>query len=96
MLLVIWRVKACFSIFSMVAIVVCWPVKASAEWTEWLADAEISYTFQDNINHAMFDSAEQSDQAWSTNLLLGRVYQMDNKDSSVCECSNTRYSSSRF
>lgn len=53
-----------------------WSGKALAEWTEWLADTEISYTFEDNINHAVFDAAEESDHVWNALVSAGRAYQL--------------------
>lgn len=55
---------------------ICFPSQVFAEWTEWFADVEASYTFHDNINHAMFDSAEESDQVLNTIASAGRAYQL--------------------
>ena len=52
--------------------------QAQSEWTEWLMDTDITYTFQDNINHAVFDLAEESDHVWNAIVSAGRVYQLDN------------------
>lgn len=63
------------SIFSVLILLICLPDKAVAEW---FADTEISYTFQDNINHAVFESAEESDQIWNAAVSVGRAYQLNN------------------
>ena len=57
-------------------LLICFPDKARAEWTEWLADTELSYTYQDNINHSMFSAAEESDHTWKALISAGRVYQL--------------------
>lgn len=72
---------------AILLVVACFSANAIAEWTEWLVDAEGSYTFQDNINHAMFDSAEESDQSWNVKLSSGRVNQLTN---------NTRFFAAAF
>ena len=61
---------------STMILLVCWSDKVVAEWTEWFADSEISYIFEDNINHAVFDVAEESDQTWNGMVSAGRVYQL--------------------
>lgn len=65
--------KISSGIFSTLILLVCLPDKAHAEW--W-ADTELSYTFQDNINHAVFDSAEESDQVWNALISAGQAYQL--------------------
>jgi len=55
---------------------ICLPCRAYGEWTEWLADMETSYSFHDNINNAMFNSAEEHDQVWNTSISVGRAYQL--------------------
>ena len=66
-------------IFLALILLICLPDKALAEWVEWLADTEISYTYQDNINHAVFDAAEKSDHTWNTMVSAGRAYQMSDE-----------------
>lgn len=74
-------------IIAIILVAICYSANALAEWTEWLAGSEVSYTFQDNINHAMFDSAEESDQGWNAILSVGRAYQLAN---------NTRFFATAF
>ena len=69
------RLKLLQGFISTMILLVCWSDKGVAEWTEWFADSEISYTFQDNINHAVFDEAEESDQTWNGMVSTGRIYQ---------------------
>lgn len=45
-----------------------------AEWDEWISDAELSFTSDDNINRALFGKQERSDQYWSGFASLGRLY----------------------
>jgi len=54
-----------------------YPMRGVAEWTEWLADIETAYIFQDNINQAMFNSATENEQLWNSTFTLGRVYQLN-------------------
>lgn len=54
----------------------CLPSPSYAEWTEWLIDVETLYTFQDNINHAMFSGADEDEQVWSGLASIGRAYQI--------------------
>lgn len=63
-------------LLSAVILLGIWPDNIRAEWTEWLAGTEISYAFQDNINHAMIDSEDESDQLWSAIVSAGRAYQL--------------------
>ncbi len=46
----------------------------NAEWDEWLADADISFSAEDNINRAIFAKDEKSDQHWDGLVSLGRLY----------------------
>lgn len=58
-------------------VICCIPFKdCGAEWSEWIADAEVAYATNDNINNTFFDSARQSDQTWSLLASLGRIYQL--------------------
>ena len=49
---------------------------AGGEWVEWIADAEIVYATNDNINNGMIGPAEESEQVVTPSLLLGRIYQI--------------------
>lgn len=51
---------------------------AHAAWVEWIADAEIGYTFNDNINNSVFDSAKEDEHVFTPSLSLGRIYQLTN------------------
>lgn len=45
-----------------------------AEWGEWLVDAEISFSTEDNINRAINDALTESDQVWNGFSSVGRDY----------------------
>lgn len=45
-----------------------------AEWDEWLADAEISFLAEDNVNHAINEALTESDQSWNGFASLSRFY----------------------
>ncbi len=47
---------------------------ALAEWDEWLADADLSFSAEDNITRAVFGREEKSEQYWSGFFSLGRLY----------------------
>ena len=68
--------KILLAIFSTMILFIWMPNKALAEWTEWLVDTEISYNFQDNINHSLFTAAEESDHLWNVGASAGRAYQL--------------------
>ena len=46
----------------------------NAEWDEWLADTEISFLAEDNINHAINDALTESEQSWTGLASVGRFY----------------------
>ncbi len=50
--------------------------EANAEWVEWIADAELAYETNSNINNAVFESAEENETIVSPFVSLGRVYQL--------------------
>lgn len=52
------------------------PFYVHAEWDEWVADAELSFTSDDNINRGLFGKEELSDQYWSGFASLGRLYHL--------------------
>lgn len=70
--------KVLLGFFSTFILLICTTNIAFAEWTEWLSDTEASYTFQDNINHAVFDSAIESDHIGNAIISAGRAYQFSN------------------
>jgi hypothetical protein len=49
-----------------------------AAWVEWIADAEIDYSFHDNINNSVFDSAKEDEHIFTPYFSLGRIYQLTN------------------
>lgn len=49
-----------------------------AEWTEFIVDSQVSYTFQDNINHSMFSNEAANEHSWNALLTAGIVYQLTN------------------
>jgi hypothetical protein len=60
----------------LISIVFCLSISktVSAEWDEWLADAEISFSAEDNINHAINDALSESDLLWNGFASVGRFY----------------------
>lgn len=50
--------------------------QALAEWTEFSASTEFSYSFQDNITHAVFDKDSENEQSWNALVSAGRSYQL--------------------
>lgn len=50
------------------------PNSLCAERDEWLSDAEVSFSAEDNVNHAIYDTEAQNDQVWSGLVSLGRIY----------------------
>ena len=72
------RISHIHPIISILLLTICYPKQVVAEWTEWLVDSELSYTFQDNINHSLFSSAEESDHVWNGQFSVGRANQVGN------------------
>lgn len=52
---------------------------AHAEWSEWIADAEVSYSTNDNINNSFFGQEERNEQIWNAFLSVGRIYQLTDR-----------------
>lgn len=52
------------------------PVHAQTEWADWIADAEIESTVDDNINHGAFASEKLSDSSYTPSLTAGRILQL--------------------
>jgi hypothetical protein len=53
------------------------PSPASAEWTDWIGEAELDFGFDSNLNNAVFDSEEEYDLIWRPEARVGRVYQLE-------------------
>lgn len=66
--------KLSFVLLLSLAVDLCMPTPVRAEWDEWLADADISFSAEDNINRAIFAQEERSDQYWNGSVSLGRFY----------------------
>jgi len=49
---------------------------AQTEWAEWIADAEIESSTDDNINHGVFASEKRSDTSYTPKLTAGRILQL--------------------
>jgi hypothetical protein len=49
---------------------------AAAEWVDWIAQAELGFEFDDNVNRSAFDHDEESDFVWRPAASVGRVYQV--------------------
>ncbi|MEK6815740.1 MAG: hypothetical protein AABY65_13505 [Nitrospirota bacterium] len=49
---------------------------ASAEWVEWIADAEVGLVHEDNINRSAWASNEKKDTSLVPAVSLGRIYQL--------------------
>ena len=52
---------------------------AAAEWVDWIADASVSFEYNDNLNVSAFDSDEESDLSWHPVAALGRTYQLTDR-----------------
>jgi hypothetical protein len=48
---------------------------ASAEWADWIGEAELDFGFDSNLNNAVFDSEEEYDLIWRPKARGGRVFQ---------------------
>ncbi|MEE9344569.1 MAG: hypothetical protein V3U88_03075 [Methylococcales bacterium] len=66
--------KLSFVLLSSLVLGLCTSIPVRAEWDEWLADADISFAAEDNINQAIFSQDEKSDQYWDGLVSLGRLY----------------------
>jgi len=49
---------------------------SKAEWVEWIADAEVCFTYNDNINRSLFNDERTSNTAHSSYVSLGRYKQL--------------------
>jgi len=58
-------------------ITLLWGIQpASAEWGEWIADAELGVLHNDNINQSLLEFDERSDSVFLPSIALGRYYQL--------------------
>jgi hypothetical protein len=48
---------------------------AAAEWVDWIAEADLDFRYDSNLNNAGFGSEEEDDFLWSPQARVGRVYQ---------------------
>ena len=46
---------------------------ASAEWSDWIADAEVKSEWTDNLNYSAFGSDRESDLLWQPGIRLGHL-----------------------
>jgi hypothetical protein len=49
---------------------------AAAEWVDWIAEADLAFEYDDNLNRSAFDDDEEDDFRWLPAARLGRVYQL--------------------
>jgi hypothetical protein len=49
---------------------------AAGEWADWIAEAELGFEFDDNVNRSAFDRDEEHDFRWKPAAALGRIYQL--------------------
>ena len=66
--------KLTIVLLSSLVLGICIPKPVCAEWDEWLADAEVSFSADDNINRAIFAREEKNDQYWNGLVSVGRLY----------------------
>jgi hypothetical protein len=60
----------------VLAAVLCSPLPAQAEWTEWIAEGDARYASYDNINYSAYDSDRLSDRALVIAATGGRYHQL--------------------
>jgi hypothetical protein len=53
--------------------------RASAEWVDWIADTDVAYQYNDNVNNSPFGADEESDSAWFLAGEGGRVFQLGDR-----------------
>ena len=49
---------------------------ASAEWVDWIAEAELPTEFNSNVNRSGFDDDVEWGVSWHPKARLGRIYQL--------------------
>jgi len=62
MVLLQYFYKTTRALLSSLALGLCLSNPVFAEWDEWLADAEISFFAEDNINNSFYEQEAKSDQ----------------------------------
>ena len=53
-----------------------WAAPAAAEWVDWIAEADVGFGFDSNLNNSGSDSNEEWDLIWQPAARLGRVFQV--------------------
>jgi opacity protein-like surface antigen len=53
--------------------------RASAEWVDWILDADVAFEYTDNLNNSSFESDEEHDYTWFLGAEGGRVYQLTDR-----------------
>ncbi|MFQ5415908.1 MAG: hypothetical protein ACE5FL_02555, partial [Myxococcota bacterium] len=48
---------------------------AAAEWVDWIADGDLGFRYDSNVNHAGFSSEREHDWIWRPKARLGRIFQ---------------------
>jgi len=62
-------------IFATLVAFILVAVPAAAEWTDWIAEADVGFRYDSNLNNAAFDSEKDDDVIWRPSARFGRVYQ---------------------
>jgi hypothetical protein len=62
--------------FCLVAALWLAAAPAAAEWVDFIAEAELAFQYDSNLNRAGFGADEEWDLSWHPRLELGRVYQI--------------------
>lgn len=53
-----------------------WPHPVAAEWVEWIADAKVGITYNDNVNQTFFKDEKESSTAGTPFFSIGRYSQL--------------------
>jgi len=64
------------SIASVLVVSILAAASATAEWTDWIGEADANYRYDSNINNAGFGSEELDDSIWRPTARGGRVFQL--------------------
>lgn len=70
------RPEARFVTIAVALSMVSGAAPAAAEWVDWIADASVSFEYNDNLNVSAFNSDEENDLSWHPVAALGRTYQL--------------------
>jgi hypothetical protein len=57
----------------------CSATRASAEWVDWILDANAAWEFTNNLNNSSFDEDEEHDHTYFVGVEGGRVYQLTDR-----------------